>query len=113
MGAINIGNGHLPWVVARWAFQGYLDFVLEEVLDDEVLTYVVEEALALDGLHLPLTDATIVQRLGPVLIRVADEVMSGARPARVVGRVLDDASQAQFRQAVAELRCMLATLCSS
>ena len=113
MGAINIGNGHPPWVVARWAFQGYLDYVLEEVRDDEVLTYVVAEALALDGLHLPLTDATIVQHLGPVLLRVADEVMSGARPARVEGRLLDDASQEQFRQAVAELRCILATQWSS
>jgi hypothetical protein len=113
MGAINVGNEHPPWVVARWAFRGYLDYVLAEVRDDEVLSYAVEKALALDGLHLPLIDATIAQRLGPVLIRVADEVVSGSRPARVLGRILDDASQAQFRQAVAELRCMLATLCSS
>jgi len=108
MGAINVGNEHPPWVVARWAFQGYLEYVLEEVRNDEVLTFVVEEALALDGLHLPLTDATIVQRLCPVLLRVADDVVSGARPARVEGRLLDDASQAQFRQAVEELRCLLA-----
>ena len=108
MGAIGIGDEHGPWVVARWAFQGYLEQVLTEVEGDAPLAHAVEEALALDGLHLHLTDPAVVRRLLPVLRRVADEVVSGARPARVDGRTLDERSQAQFRQAVAELGALLA-----
>ena len=107
MGAINVGGGHRPWVVAGWAFRGYLDQVLAAVRGDSALTYTVEKALALDGLHFPRIDPAVVRRLVPVLLRVADEVVSGSRPARSEGRILDDRSQEQFRQAVAELRAIL------
>jgi hypothetical protein len=108
MGAINVGNGRGPWVVAGWAFRGYLQHVLAEVRDDPELGYLVEQAMALDGLHLPLKDTESVHRLAPVLLRVADEVVSGARPVHIEGRLLDERSQEQFREAVAELRAMLA-----
>lgn len=107
MGAISVGGDHLPWVVARWAFKGYVDQVLGEVRDDPDLAYAVEQALALDGLHLALTDPAVLRRLLPVLHRVADEVVSGTRPVSVEGRILDERSQEQFRKAVAELRSML------
>ena len=107
MGAINVGGGRGPWVVAGWAFRGYLDQVLAEVRGDPALASTVEEALALKGLHLPLTDPAVVRRLVPVLLRVADEVVRGARPVRADGRLLDDVSQEQFRHAVAELRAIL------
>lgn len=107
MGAINVGDERGPWVVARWAFQGYLDHVLAEVCGDPSLAYVIEEALALDGLHIPLTDVAIARRLAPILLRVADEVVNGSRPVRVDGRVLGEHDQQQFRDAVTELRTML------
>ena len=107
MGAINVDGGHKPWVVAGWAFRGYLEQVLAEVSRDPDLTYTVEEALALDGLHLPMLDAALARRLRPMLMRVAEEVVSGARPVRANGQVLDSRSQEQFRRAVAELRAIL------
>ena len=109
MGAINVGGGHKPWVVAGWAFRGYLEQVLAEVRRDPDLTYTVEEALALDGLHLPMLDAAIARRLLPTLMRVADEVVAGARPIRANGRLLDNGSQEQVRRAVAELRSTLSS----
>jgi hypothetical protein len=94
-------------VVAGWAFRGFLDEVLAEVRGDPDLVYSIEKALALDGLHLPRLDSAVVRRLAPVLSRVADDVVTGARPVRANGRVLDDDSQEQFRRAVAELRAIL------
>ena len=108
MPSISVDQNLEPWVFARWVFRGYLDHVCAEVRDDVELTYVLEEALALDGLHLPLGDATMVQRLGPILLRVAEDVVNGKRLAHTEERVLDERSQAQFRCAVALLRSMLA-----
>jgi hypothetical protein len=109
MGAINVGGGHAPWVVAGWAFRGFLNLVLKEVQNDSILAYTIEEAIALDGLHLPLIEPAVVRRLAPVMLRVAGEVASGARPVCAEGRTLDSNSQKQFRQAVAELRAILSS----
>jgi hypothetical protein len=106
MGAINVDEVG-RWVVARWAFQGYLEHVLAAVRQDPDLAHAVEEAIALDGLHLSLTDPASAERLGPILLLIADDVVDGRRDACVEGRILDDASQEQFRQAVRELRGML------
>jgi len=103
-----ISNDKDGWGVAGWAFRGYLDHVLAEVRDDPALAYVLEQAMALDGLHLSLKNPVDVQRLRPVLVRVADEVISGVRRVRVEGRMLDDRSQDQFREAVTELRALFA-----
>ena len=107
MGVISNGSdAEHVWHVARWAFRGYLHHVLPELRYDRALTDVVELAIDFDGLHLDLADPVAVERLRPVLVRVADEVISGDRHVRVAGRVLDDRSQEQFRQAVAQLRTM-------
>jgi hypothetical protein len=107
MGVISNGPEHV-WLVARWAFRGYLDHVLAEVRDDPALADAVEAAIDFDGLLLDTTDLAIVERLRPVLVHVADEVVSGVRRVHVEGRILDDKSQEQFREAVAELRTMFA-----
>ena len=113
MGSIRIEATRPPWVVARWAFAGYLEHVLAEVRNDAALAHAVEQAMALDGLHLTLVDRDVAERLGPVLLRVADEVIAGTRTARVEGRELDARSQEQFRRAVGELRPLLgARFCS-
>ena len=108
MGVISNGDDEDAWVLARWAFQGYLDHVLAEVGEDPPLAYVVNQAIALDGLHLQRKDVDTVQRLRPVLVQVADEVISGVRRVHVEGRILDDKSQEQFRRAVTELRTLFA-----
>jgi hypothetical protein len=100
-------EGQQAWVVARWAFCAYLDHVREEVRDSPDLVQTVERAMALDGLHLSLLDADVTDRLMPILLRVADEVVAGLSPARVEGKVLDSRSQAQFQEAVRELRQFL------
>jgi len=107
MGVIIVGAEHEPWMVARWAFRGYLEHVLAEVSRDKELTFAIEEALALDGLHLPLLDPAVVRRLMPTLVRVAEEVVRGERQVQANGLILRGSSQDQFRQAVAELREIL------
>jgi len=94
------------WRVAGWAYRGYLNYVLAEVRHDRALADAVELAISFQGLHLPLEDQVADQRLRPILVRVADEVIEGARPVSVDGRILDARSQDQFRQAVAELRAL-------
>jgi hypothetical protein len=90
------------WGVAGWAFNGFLDHVLEE-LSDADLRYVVQQAMALNGLHFHLEPETKA-RLIPIVVRVAEEVTDGKRLVSVEGRVLDERSQEQFRGAVAKLR---------
>ena len=107
MPAITFSNDEDSWVVARWVFCGYLDYVHGEVSHESDLAQIVEEAMALDGLHLSLLERNIAERLAPVLLRVASDVVAGKRAARVEGRVLDTKSQAQFQEAVDNLRAML------
>ena len=108
MGMISNGRDEPGWVVAGWAFEGYLDHVLAEVREDPATALAVEQAIAVDGLHLQLQDRVTAECLCPVLVRGADEVISGVRLVRVAGRTLDDRSQEQFRGAVAELRTLFA-----
>jgi len=109
MPSITIGDGQDEmWMVARWAFCGYLEHVKNEVEGDQDLELTVDRAIALDGLHLTLLDESILQRLVPVLCQVADQIVAGRRKARVEGRgVLDERSQTQFREAVEQLRGLL------
>lgn len=108
MGVISFGEQpEEDWAVARWAFRGYLEHVKEGAGDDDELAYCLEQAIALDGLHLPLTDQSVVARLNSVLARVADEVIAGKRLVRVDGRILDERSQVQFRETVGELRALI------
>lgn len=108
MPSISFGEGERnTWMVARWAYRGLLDHARRAVTGDAALEYAIDEAQALDGLHLGLTDDRVARRLVPILIGVADRVVAGELPVRVEGRRLDDRSQAQFREAVEELRPML------
>ncbi|NVB39973.1 hypothetical protein G6O69_19165 [Pseudenhygromyxa sp. WMMC2535] len=79
----------------------------EEVGNDDELLYCVDQAVALDGLHLSLLEKTVAERLRPVLIRIADEAAVGNRPVSAGDRVLDSKSQLQFQNSTAELASML------
>ncbi len=108
MPSISVGREESEgWVVARWAYCGILEHVQEEVREDYDLHYCVEEAIALDGLHLDLLESGLTSRLVSVLLRVANEVVAGSRAVRVDGRTLDEPSQAQFRKSVGDLRSLL------
>src|SRR5687767_11853076 len=76
MGVISFGEEKKDdWVVARWAFCGYLEHVRDEVKGDSELEFFIDQAMALDGLHLTLLAPSIRERLTPVLRFVADEVV--------------------------------------
>lgn len=91
------------WLAARWAFSGFLGAVREKCLGDRDLEFAIDEAIALDGLHLTLLDGAIVKRLSPKLRGVAAEIIAGQLPALQEGRVLDAGSQEQYRGAIQEL----------
>lgn len=94
------------WLVARWAFLGFLEQV-RETITDVGLRGTIEQAMALDGLHLHTLTEKERARLVPALLAVADEFIAGKRRLRVEGRTLDDDSQAQVREALVELRDLL------
>ena len=55
--------GHVPWVVARWAFRGLLERTVAHVeLSEDIVA--LERAAALDGLHLDLLEPAQAGRLG-------------------------------------------------
>src|SRR4051812_18145057 len=102
-GVISNDDEH-GWKVAGWGFQGYLGHVLAEVRYDRALVDTVQTAIACHGLHLDHIDHVTLERLRPVLLRIADAVISGVRHVQVDGRTLDAGRQDQFRRAVGELR---------
>jgi hypothetical protein len=62
-----------PWVVARWAFRTLLERVRAE-LPGEADRYAIDEAIALDGLHLELQPSDQALRLANALTAVAGEL---------------------------------------
>jgi hypothetical protein len=107
MPALTFEDERESWVVARWAFCSYLGNVEAHLRDDPELLHTIESAIALDGLHLSLIESSVVDRLLPILLRVADEVEAGTSVASVEGNALEPESQAQFQEAVRELRLRL------
>jgi hypothetical protein len=106
-GVIGFKGGDF-WGAAGWVFHGYLEQVRDEIGHDSELHFIVEQGMALHGLHLDRLAAEQLDRLGPVLLRVADEIVAGQRPVRQEARgMLSEDSQAQFRSAVDELRSLL------
>jgi hypothetical protein len=95
------------WLVSGWVYRGVLDHARGAVAGDGALELAIDKARALDGLHFHLTDERVARQLVAVLIGVADRVLAGDLLVRADGRLLDDRSQAQFRDAVGDLRTML------
>jgi hypothetical protein len=96
------------WQVARWAFVWLLRQAQAECADDSSTRPIFEKAIALDGLHLHLLEPDDARATRRVLLKVASTAAAGGLPAvEVDGRVLDDASQQEFRTAANELISML------
>lgn len=108
-GVVSFDDSESTWLMAGWAFNGFLHHVQTELKTEPHLQDLVRRAMALHGLHLQLLVPEDAERLLPVLLRVSDEVVAGKRLVRVEGRVLDGRSQKQFRVAVADLRERLRT----
>jgi hypothetical protein len=62
-----------PWVVARWAFRTLLERVRAEV-PGEADQYAIDQAIALDGLHLDLKPSDQAVRLANALTAVTGEL---------------------------------------
>ncbi|MBN2176098.1 MAG: hypothetical protein JW722_00395 [Demequinaceae bacterium] len=65
--------GSEPWVVARWAFRLLADSA-SPLLTDAADKYILEQAVALDGLLFDLLDAEQAQRLASALESAATDL---------------------------------------
>jgi hypothetical protein len=72
MAAINISDEDC-WIVGRWAFRTILKPTMAALPDDKDKE-IIERALALDGLHLPLIDQVQARRIAFALAKVAEEM---------------------------------------
>jgi hypothetical protein len=96
------------WHVARWAFVWLLRQAMVECGDDSATRLLFERGIALDGLHLHLLSADEAGRARRILQSIAARGARGQLPrVEVDGRVLDERSQRQFRDAVKELEELL------
>jgi len=103
MPVISFGKGvEDDWFVARWAFRGLLKRTLELSHDVDAQEK-LGVALAVDGLHFPDMAPGLVAKIAPALRKAIGDITSGDYKVEVEGRVLDDVSQAQFRNAVRAL----------
>jgi hypothetical protein len=91
------------WRVARWAFSLILGAAAASSEDDPEIRVIFEQARALDGLHFYLLEPLQARAARRVLLAVARRAAAGELPVVIEGRTLDEASQAQFREASKEL----------
>ena len=62
MAVIGFSNGS-GWVVARWAFRRFLEDIALYCSNDVEIMNEIEQAIALDGLHLDLLNPALLKRL--------------------------------------------------
>lgn len=91
------------WRVARWAFSLILCEAIANSEDDREICVIFEQARALDGLHFHLLEPLQARAARRILLAVAWRAAAGELPVVIEGRTLDQASQAQFREASKEL----------
>ena len=94
------------WLVARWVFHGLIARMML-LSDDAEVRAKLEIALAVDALLFSDLAKDLSVKIAPTLRQAVDDAISGAYKVDVEGRVLDEASQAQFRRAVGELKRMM------
>ena len=107
MATITLNRSAIPeeiWQAARWAFTWLLGQAAQECGSDLTTRSAFEQAIALDGLHLYLLEPSVAREARRTLLHVASLAAAGKGAlVEVEGRVLDSASQEQFRVAAAEL----------
>jgi hypothetical protein len=101
------------WRVSNWAYRCLMDQVLDMLTSEQRVANFVEVAKWNHGLDIPEMLREEPELARPVLgaLKTAAQTCSeGQVPAKVDGRVLDEKSQQQFRQATLELATMLSGL---
>jgi hypothetical protein len=98
------------WSVANWVYWGVMDHVLDALASDPTVAHRVEGCKWMQILSFPLLrsdDAALAERVLTALETVANKCADGTLSCKVDGRILDDDSQQQFREATHELVVML------
>ena len=95
------------WKAGGWAYSWLLKQAMA-ASPNAPLRYVFEQAEALGGLSLSNLEKSVAVRIRQILLDVAKRGAAGELPqVEVEGRILDEFSQRQFREAVAELVTLL------
>ncbi len=98
------------WQVSNWAYRSLMDRVLELVAGEPQIAHFIEITKWNHGLDIPAMQIDEPEIAGPVLRALKSAAQScseGTATAKVDGRVLDEESQRQFREATHELTTML------
>jgi hypothetical protein len=104
---------HLMWTKSNWVYWNLMDQVLEIVKNDPTVAYRVEQSKWMQHLGIPsmIKDETeLADTVLTALKTAAQRCSEGQIAAQVNGRVLDDVSQRQFREATGELLTMLSAV---
>ena len=103
MGVITYSNSKESWVVARWAFRQFLQDLSRQHQDDIEITRKIEQAAALDGIHLELIDAVLASKILEGIRRTATGIHSGSICSTVVENYPDPESQQMYHEGISEL----------
>lgn len=108
-GIITVSEGR-EWQVSNWAYRSFMDCVLEMTNCEPSIARLIEICKWNHGLDIPVMQRDEPEMVGHVLRALKSAAQScseGKFTATVDGRVLDEESQRQFREATYELTTML------
>lgn len=104
-------NDHQRWEVSNWVYWNLMDQVLQLVKEkSSASSQFVETCKWMQGLDIPEMKVEEHEIAGEILTALkssAQNCSQGVITAKVDGRVLDEESQRQFREATHELVTML------
>jgi hypothetical protein len=99
-------NGEESWSSSNWVYWSVIDHVLDAFSTDAVVANRVERCKWMQMLSFPLLrseDEVIAEKVLSTLDTVARKCTDGVLTCKVDGRLLDEASQQQFRESAREL----------
>lgn len=100
------------WEVSNWVYWNLMDHVLALVKETPASFQFIERCKWMQGLDIPVMkvdEHVIANEVLTALMSAARNISSGVVTATVDGRVLDEESQRQFREAAHELTIMLSS----
>jgi hypothetical protein len=94
------------WSAANWVYWGLMDYMIDAVVNEPELAHRVETCKWMQGLDMPSLredDPVLAEKVFLTLKQVSEQCAGGTLQCKVEGRILDDASQQQFRESMNEL----------
>ena len=98
------------WSSANWAYSALMDYLIEAVTGVQEIAHRVEVSKWMQHLSFPMLyeeNPEVARIVFTTLQNVAERCAAGDLLCKVEGRVLDDVSQAQFREAMGRLVSVL------